>query len=60
MNGDWEILDSDRELFQRELQSFVPDRIFDAHCHLYERSQFQADVPELVAAGPAPGYCQAT
>ena len=52
MNGDWQVLDSDQELFERELQSFVPDRVFDAHCHLYERRHFQADVPDLVAAGP--------
>jgi hypothetical protein len=26
--------DVDREFFARELASFVPDRIFDAHCHL--------------------------
>jgi predicted TIM-barrel fold metal-dependent hydrolase len=52
VNGDWEVLDSDRELFHRELRSFVPDRIFDAHCHLYQRSQFRGDVPELVAGGP--------
>lgn len=53
MNIDWQVLDSDRELFHRELQSFVPDRIFDAHCHLYERRQFRGDVPEFVASGPA-------
>ena len=27
--------DHERELFQRELASFVPDRVFDAHCHLW-------------------------
>jgi glutamate-1-semialdehyde 2,1-aminomutase len=53
MNGDWQVLDSDRELFHRELESFVPDRIFDAHAHLYERSQFRGEVPALIAAGPA-------
>ncbi len=52
MNSDWEVLDADRELFERELQSFVPDRIFDAHSHLYDAAQFQADVPALVASGP--------
>ena len=52
MNGDWEVLDSDRDLFQRELQSFVPDRIFDAHGHLYERAQFPGDATALIANGP--------
>jgi predicted TIM-barrel fold metal-dependent hydrolase len=28
------VRDADREFFERELASFVPDRIFDAHCHL--------------------------
>ena len=32
--------DSDRELFERELNSFVPLRIFDAHAHLYRTSFF--------------------
>ena len=26
--------DQDREFFDRELESFLPDRIFDAHAHL--------------------------
>ena len=30
----WKLLDSDREFFARELDSFVPDRLFDAHIHL--------------------------
>ncbi len=32
--------DDERELFQRELDAFVPPRVFDAHAHLYERSHF--------------------
>ena len=36
----WELRDADRELFERELDSFVPDRIFDAHAHLYEKWYF--------------------
>jgi hypothetical protein len=27
--------DVDREFFERELASFVPHRVFDAHCHLW-------------------------
>jgi glutamate-1-semialdehyde 2,1-aminomutase len=53
MSEDWTVLDSDRELFQRELQSFVPDRIFDAHGHLYDVAHFLGGVPELIAGGPA-------
>lgn len=29
--------DEDREFFQRELDSFLPDKIFDAHAHLYQQ-----------------------
>lgn len=36
MTRDWELRDCDRELFDRELRSFVPEKIFDAHAHLYE------------------------
>ena len=25
----------DREFFERELASFVPDSVFDAHCHVW-------------------------
>lgn len=29
--------DVDRQFFERELQAFVPDKVFDAHAHLYQR-----------------------
>jgi hypothetical protein len=32
--------ESDRELFFRELDGFVPPRVFDAHVHLYSASFF--------------------
>jgi predicted TIM-barrel fold metal-dependent hydrolase len=51
-NHDWEILDSDREFFERELQSFVPLRIFDAHAHLYAKSHFHAALGDLLDHGP--------
>lgn len=28
--------DEDRKFFERELESFLPDKIFDAHAHLYK------------------------
>ena len=49
------ITDSDRELFERELNSFVPPRVFDAHAHLYRIEFFSGDVPELVARYPEMG-----
>lgn len=51
---DWIVTDWDRELFDRELESFVPDTIFDAHAHWYRADHFHPDsVPALVKSGPA-------
>ena len=36
MKRGWEFRECDREFFARELGSFVPEKIFDAHAHLYE------------------------
>ena len=30
--------DTDRQVYERELQGFLPSRIFDAHIHLFDRS----------------------
>lgn len=50
---DWGVTERDREFFARELDSFLPDRIFDAHCHLYHCGHFKAATPALAASGPA-------
>ena len=34
--------DIDREFFARELDSFLPDRIYDAHAHLWDQRGIQA------------------
>ena len=39
-----QLRDDERELFQRELDAFVPPNVFDAHAHLYERSHFGPDL----------------
>lgn len=50
---DWIVTDRDRELFDRELNSFVPSEIFDAHAHWYRADQFpEGSVPGLVKSGP--------
>lgn len=46
------LLDSDREFFARELESFVPPRIFDSHCHLYRKTFFHGEPPALVSEFP--------
>jgi glutamate-1-semialdehyde 2,1-aminomutase len=37
----------DRQVWEEELEAFVPSRLFDAHCHLFDR----AHLPELKRAG---------
>ncbi len=51
---DWQLLDMDREIWDRELASFVPPRVFDGHLHLYEASHFEETVPALCVSGPDP------
>ena len=51
--NDWQVTDRDRELWHRELASFVPPRVLDAHVHLYELNQFQGQPPALCGSGPA-------
>src|SRR3990170_2695864 len=40
--------DLDRRFFERELASFVPDRIFDAHCHLWSADHYRAPFGDLL------------
>jgi len=47
----WELRESDREFFAKELDSFVPNRIFDAHAHLYKFSHWGYAHPTIV--GPS-------
>jgi glutamate-1-semialdehyde 2,1-aminomutase len=51
--ADWEDGEIDRELFERDLESFVPPRVFDAHAHLYELRHFGGAPPPACARGPA-------
>ena len=53
MTATWGLRDYDDQFFARELDSFVPDRVFDAHAHLYhikhwERAQGAVSGPEVV------------
>lgn len=50
---DWIVSPRDQELFARELDSFVPPRIFDAHSHWYRVDHFAGDsAPPLAKSGP--------
>jgi glutamate-1-semialdehyde 2,1-aminomutase len=47
----WTITDYDREFFHRELEDFVPAKVFDAHAHLYELAHWNS--PEAMKEGPS-------
>jgi glutamate-1-semialdehyde 2,1-aminomutase len=47
----WELRDYDREFFAKNLESFLPDKIFDSHAHLYELRHWIS--PGGLAKGPA-------
>lgn len=46
----WELRDEDREIVERELKSFLPDRTFDAHAHLHELSHYGQPGDEFAAS----------
>ena len=49
----WQATDHELEFFHRELDSFVPDRIFDAHVHLYDTAHLpEEDILDLMRQGP--------
>jgi len=41
----FEINDSDRRMWEEELADFVPARIFDAHCHMFDRTHLRDGAP---------------
>ena len=50
----WNPTDLDRDIFENELDGFVPDHIFDAHAHLYRLDQISSDeLSEDMLTGPA-------
>ncbi len=51
--SDWTFTEQDRELFDRDLKTFVPPTLFDAHAHWYRAKDFAAEsMPALVRSGP--------
>ena len=48
----WSYRDGDRELFERELETFIPSYVFDSHAHLYEKKHSTSDSNEWPAGGP--------
>ncbi|NLX06290.1 MAG: amidohydrolase [Phycisphaerae bacterium] len=48
----WMTTDDDRECFDRYLNDFVPDRVYDVHAHLWRRQDWGDDPPLIVQAAP--------
>ena len=49
----WEVREEDRAFFRRELQSFVPHRVYDVHAHLWRARDWEGRAPDVVKAAPA-------
>jgi predicted TIM-barrel fold metal-dependent hydrolase len=47
----WELRDYDQSFFEKELNTFVPDRVFDSHAHLYRSSDWGFN--HVTDSGPA-------
>jgi len=37
--------DSDRQIWEEELAEFVPERMFDAHCHMFQIAHMRPGAP---------------
>jgi predicted TIM-barrel fold metal-dependent hydrolase len=44
-----ELRDYEKELCRRELESFIPDKIFDSHVHIFNKKYFSGEFPEEIA-----------
>lgn len=53
MPATWELRDEDVAFFARELDDFVPPKVYDVHAHLYRESFWEGDPPEHVRVGPS-------
>ena len=49
----WEVREEDREFFERELHSFLPDRVYDMHAHLWRETDWEGRPPAMVRVAPA-------
>ncbi len=47
----WKMRPEDREFFERELNSFIPERVIDAHCHLWKDRQEAGDFSTPATVG---------
>lgn len=52
-NFTWELRDCDRDFFRRELESFVPQKVYDMHAHLWRASDWEGNAPVYAQIAPA-------
>ena len=52
MAPSWQYKQQDREFFERELDSFLPERVFDSHVHLGLRSAYGPKHTDLMVNTP--------
>ena len=48
----WELRPEDQQLFERELDDFIPDRVYDMHAHLWRARDWEGNPPGIVLAAP--------
>lgn len=41
----WELTDADQEMIARDIEPFLPTRVFDAHAHLLRQSHYKPEEP---------------
>lgn len=47
----WELTDADQELIAREVEPLLPERVFDAHAHLFCQAHYAPGAPPAYLAG---------
>lgn len=52
-NFTWELRDCDRDFFRRELESFVPPKVYDMHAHLWRASDWEGNAPVYAQIAPS-------
>lgn len=50
------MLDIDRQIWEEELETFVPKRIFDMHSHIFKKEHCLQDADALSSPCPASGF----
>ena len=50
METPWRLREEDEEFFSKQLNSFIPERVYDIHAHLWRISDWEGRPPEIVQA----------